>query len=81
MKGYDKDEEYTKRVVRDGKYHTGDLGRINERGRLVLLLRNPEIILLPTGEKISRTVTIRRLQRLTEWQKVMLHFTMTSLQR
>lgn len=30
MKGYDKDEEYTKRVVRDGKYHTGDLGRINE---------------------------------------------------
>lgn len=64
MKGYDKDEEYTKRVVRDGKYHTGDLGRINERGRLVLLLRNPEIILLPTGEKISRTVTIREITAL-----------------
>lgn len=64
MKGYDKDEEYTKRVVRDGKYHTGDLGRINERGCLVLLLRNPEIILLPTGEKISRTVTIREITAL-----------------
>lgn len=61
MKGYDKDEEYTRHVIKDGMYHTGDLGRINEKGRLVLLKRNPEIILLPTGEKISRTVTIREI--------------------
>ncbi len=64
MKGYDKDEAYTKRVLKDGVYHTGDLGRINEKGRLVLLKRNPEIILLPTGEKISRTVTIREITAL-----------------
>ena len=57
MKGYDKDEAYTARVLKDGVYHTGDLGRINEKGRLVLLKRNPEIILLPTGEKISRVRT------------------------
>lgn len=37
MKGYDKDEAYTKRVIRDGVYHTGDIGRINDKGRLVLL--------------------------------------------
>ena len=64
MKGYDKDEAYTKRVIRDGVYHTGDIGRINDKGRLVLLKRNPEIILLPTGEKISRTVTIRQISAL-----------------
>lgn len=64
MKGYDKDESYTSRVIKDGVYHTGDLGRINEKGRLVLLKRNPEIILLPTGEKISRTVTIRQITAL-----------------
>ena len=55
---------YTARVLKDGVYHTGDLGRINEKGRLVLLKRNPEIILLPTGEKISRTVTIREITAL-----------------
>mgnify|MGYP002672874279 FL=1 len=64
MKGYDKDESYTSRVIKDGVYHTGDLGRINEKGRLVLLKRNPEIILLPTGEKISRTGTIRQITAL-----------------
>jgi len=64
MKGYDKDEAYTKRVIRGGVYHTGDIGRINDKGRLVLLKRNPEIILLPTGEKISRTVTIRQISAL-----------------
>ncbi len=64
MKGYDNDESYTSRVIKDGAYHTGDLGRINEKGRLVLLKRNPEIILLPTGEKISRTVTIRQITAL-----------------
>ena len=42
----------------------GDIGRINDKGRLVLLKRNPEIILLPTGEKISRTVTIRQISAL-----------------
>ena len=30
----------------------------------MLLKRNPEIILLPTGEKISRTVTIREITAL-----------------
>ena len=43
-----------KNVLKDGMYHTGDYGRINNAGRLVLLQRNPDIILLPTGEKISR---------------------------
>ncbi len=47
----------TENVLKDGVYHTGDYGRINNVGRLVLLQRNPDIILLPTGEKISRVRT------------------------
>ena len=57
MKGYYNDGESTENVLKDGVYHTGDYGRINNVGRLVLLQRNPDIILLPTGEKISRVRT------------------------
>lgn len=57
MKGYYNDVESTENVLKDGMYHTGDYGRINNAGRLVLLQRNPDIILLPTGEKISRVRT------------------------
>lgn len=57
MKGYYNDMESTENVLKDGMYHTGDYGRINNAGRLVLLQRNPNIILLPTGEKISRVRT------------------------
>ena len=57
MKGYYNDMESTENVLKDGMYHTGDYGRINNAGRLVLLQRNPDIILLPTGEKISRVRT------------------------
>lgn len=57
MKGYYKDDEANNKALRDGVYHTGDYGRINSAGRLVLLQRNPDIILLPTGEKISRVRT------------------------
>ena len=57
MKGYYNDVESTENVLKDGVYHTGDYGRINNAGRLVLLQRNPDIILLPTGEKISRVRT------------------------
>ena len=57
MKGYCEDDKTTAEVVKDGVYHTGDYGRINSQGRLVLIRRNPDIILLPTGEKISRIRT------------------------
>lgn len=57
MKGYYNDSEATAAVLKDGVYHTGDYGRINSAGRLVLIRRNDDIILLPTGEKISRVRT------------------------
>ncbi len=57
MKEYFNAQEATAAVLKDGVYHTGDYGRINSAGRLVLIRRNDDIILLPTGEKISRVRT------------------------
>lgn len=56
MEGYDKDEEGSRAILKDGVLHTGDYGRFNRHGRLVLTKRNPAILLLPTGEKISRKI-------------------------
>lgn len=57
MEGYDNDPEASAAILRDGVLHTGDYGRFNHHGRLVLMKRDPDILLLPTGEKISRKVT------------------------
>lgn len=57
MEGYDKDDKTSSDILKDGVLHTGDYGRFNRHGRLVLVKRNPGILLLPTGEKISRKVT------------------------
>lgn len=56
MKEYDKDESATKKVLKDGIFHTGDYGRINRHGRLVVTKKNPGILHLPTGERICRKV-------------------------
>lgn len=42
--GYWNDEENTKRAFQDGKYHTGDLGYLDEEGRLHFVGRIKEII-------------------------------------
>ena len=52
MKGYYNDEVQTERKLKGGYLHSGDYGRINSSGRLVITKRNPAIISLPTGEKI-----------------------------
>lgn len=61
MQGYTQDEETTQKVITDGVYHTGDYGRINDAGRLILIKRNPDLILLPTGDKISRKRTNEKI--------------------
>ncbi|HWH24840.1 MAG TPA: long-chain fatty acid--CoA ligase, partial [Candidatus Limnocylindria bacterium] len=47
--GYWQDEAATAEVLKDGWYHTGDVGRIDERGNLVLMGRTKNIIVLPNG--------------------------------
>lgn len=65
MQGYDKDKAATEKVLRDGVLHTGEKGYFNEDGHLVITQHNPNIILLPTGEKICRAVTINEIDELS----------------
>jgi long-chain acyl-CoA synthetase len=51
MDGYFREPDATDQVLRDGWYHSGDLGRIDDRGHLHVLGRCREWIVLPTGEK------------------------------
>lgn len=65
MVGYDNDPQVNGSTIVEGCLHTGDYGRINEQGRLEVIRRNPDIILLPIGEKISRHVINKEISNLS----------------
>ncbi|MCR5676324.1 MAG: acyl--CoA ligase [Lachnospiraceae bacterium] len=53
MVGYYHDPEATAaKIDADGWLHTGDLGHIDEEGRLIVLGKKDEVLLLPNGEKV-----------------------------
>jgi long-chain acyl-CoA synthetase len=52
MQGYFNRAEATAAVLVDGWLHTGDLGRLDEKGRLVITGRKKEIIVLSSGKNI-----------------------------
>ena len=45
MKGYFKDPEATAKKIKDGWYHSGDLGRLDEEGYLYVLGRADDMII------------------------------------
>lgn len=53
MKGYFKNEEATKEVLKDGWLWTGDLGYFDEDGFLVVTGRAKALLIAPDGEKYS----------------------------
>ncbi len=53
FKGYWEDPEATARAIdEEGWYHTGDIGRLDPKGRLVLSGRTKDRIVLPNGFKV-----------------------------
>ncbi len=52
MRGYYKCPEETSAVLAGGVLNTGDLGHIDEKGRLYVTGRKKEVIVLPDGTKI-----------------------------
>jgi long-chain acyl-CoA synthetase len=52
MKGYYRDEPATRAAIVDGWYHSGDLGRLQPDGSLVITGRSKDVIILANGKNV-----------------------------
>ncbi len=52
MKGYYKKPEATAEIIRDGWFHTGDLGKFDKRGNLKITGRCKDVIVLGSGVNV-----------------------------
>jgi len=53
MHGYWQNEAETQRVLKDGWLHTGDIGHLDEKGRIVITDRKKDLIVNDKGDNVS----------------------------
>ncbi|MCL1980797.1 MAG: AMP-binding protein [Proteobacteria bacterium] len=64
MQGYWNRPEETAEVLRDGWLHTGDLGHLDQQGRLFITGRIKEILVLANGKNINPALIEQELEAL-----------------
>lgn len=64
MKGYYRERELTAQVLKDGWFHTGDTGTVDERGYVHVVGRRNRTIVLDSGKKVAPEELEERLMRL-----------------
>jgi long-chain acyl-CoA synthetase len=70
MLGYYKRPDLTAEVMRDGWFHTGDFGYINDCGEVVITGRKKNIIVLNNGKNIYPEELENKIQSLPEVMEV-----------
>ncbi|RBP29023.1 long-chain acyl-CoA synthetase [Oceanihabitans sediminis] len=63
MKGYFKDEEKTKEVLKDGYFHTGDIGEIDSDGFLKITDRKKEMFKTSGGKYVAPALLENKLKQ------------------
>jgi len=53
MHGYWRNEAETARTIRDGWLHTGDIGHLDEKGRIVITDRKKDMIISDKGDNVA----------------------------
>lgn len=66
MKGYFEDEAQTRSVLEDGWLKTGDLGKIDDSGRLRLVGRSKDVVVSSSGENVYLDDVEKKLEPLVQ---------------
>ena len=71
--GYYKDDEETKKVLKDEKLYTGDVGYVDEDNFLFLVGRKKNVIILSNGENIIPEEIEKRLYQIPEVKECLVY--------